>query len=126
MPTLQDLKRQRTLTNKAIGLQLGASPSTVGMILQGRHIMVYSDEDIARLADILGVTFERCWLAMCESYNEWRGTPGRIHQRVSELRAEVAQEMQEHRPDLGIKVPIPRQMTTIESVLVVDEHHRLC
>lgn len=95
------------------------------MILQGRHIRVYHDEEIDHLAHILGITFERCWFAMCESYNDFMKTPGATHQRADEVRAEVQAEMQEHMPELGIEVEAPREMAMIEGVLVVPEERRL-
>lgn len=125
MSTLQEIKKQRGLTNRAIGYHLNCSPSKAGMIMQGRYIHVYHDEDIDQLAYVLGITFERCWYAMCESYNQFAGTPGVEHQRADEIRAEVQTEMQEHMPDLGIEVQEPRAMTTIESVLIVPEERRL-
>jgi hypothetical protein len=122
---LQDIKQERGLKNRDIARALSCSTSKAGMILQGRHIHVYHDEDIEQLATILGITFERCWYAMCESYNQWRGTPGAIHERADEVRAEVQAELQGRVPDLPIEVQAPRQMTTIESSLVVPEERRI-
>lgn len=122
---LQEIKKQRGLTNKAIAYRLNCSRSKAGMILQGRYIGVYHDEEIEHLAHILGITFERCWYAMCESYNAFVGTPGAEHQRADEIRAEVQASMQEHMPDLGIEVEEPRAMATIESVLLIPEERRL-
>lgn len=122
---LQDIKKQKGLTNKDIARHLECSPSKAGMILQGRYIHVYHDEEIDRLAYILGITFERCWFAMCESYNDFMKTPGATHQRADEVRAEVQTEMQEHMPELGIEVEKARELAMIESVLVVPEERRL-
>ncbi len=118
MTTLQEIKKRNGQTNAAIGKELGCSAATAGMILQGRHIHVYQDHEIDRLAAILGITFERCWMAMCESYNAFRGTPGATHQRADELRAEVQVEY-------GFPVEEPRPLAMIESVLVVDEARRI-
>ena len=126
---LQQIKKENGLTNADIARSLGCSTSKVSTILQGRHIKVYRDTEIAQLAKALSnyntVTFERCWRAMCESYNQWCGTSGMEHQRADEFRAAVQAEMQEKMPDLGIQVEEPREMTTIESVLVVPEERRL-
>lgn len=51
MPTLKDFKEQRGLTNKQVGLALGCSASVASMVLQGRHIHVYTDEQIAKQAE---------------------------------------------------------------------------
>src|SRR5260221_10781379 len=92
MSTLKDIKKDNGLTNQDIARALGCSVSKVSMLLQGRHIRVISDKDIDRLAKALSnyhvVTFERCWYAMCESYNEWAETPGAEHQRFWEGSAE--------------------------------------
>ncbi len=128
MPTLQDIKKENGLTNVAIGKTLQCSPGKVGMILQGRYIHTFTDEEIAQLAQALSnyynITFERCWLAMCESYNEWAKTLGMEHERADELSARVQTDMQKKWPDLGIEVDKPRE-TAIESVLVVPEERRL-
>lgn len=119
MSTLQEIKKSRGLTNKSIGQALGVSASVAGMILQGRHINVYRDEQIAKLAQVLGITFERCWMAMQESYNEWRGTPGREHERTDEVRARV-------QDSLGLSVwEQPRPLATVEGCLVVPSARRL-
>ncbi|SRR6266513_3970669 len=91
MPTLQDIKKQRGLTNAAIGRALHVSASTAGMILQGRHIRTFHDEQISELASVLGITFERCWYAM-----------------------------QEHMPDLHITPEEPRLMTTVDGSVVIS------
>lgn len=109
MPTLQDIKKEHRLTNKDIGTAMGVSASTAGMMLQGRHIKVMNDIDIARLASALGVTFERCWLAMEQSYNAWAGQSlGTKHQRS----AEVA-----HQIDAAV-FPEPRN-SDVDSVFIV-------
>jgi transcriptional regulator with XRE-family HTH domain len=122
---LQDIKKQKGLTNKAVAYRLNCSSSKAGMILQGRYIHTYHDEEIDHLAHILGITFERCWFAMCESYNEFMKTPGAEHQRADEVRAEVQAEMQVTMPELGIEVEPPRELAMVESVLVVPEERRL-
>lgn len=122
---LQTIKKQAGLTNKDIGRQLDCSPSKAGGILQGWYLHIYLDEDIQQLADILGVTFERCWFAMCESYNELMHTPGAEHQRASEVRQGVQEEMQEQMPDLGVEVDVARELASVEGVLVVPEERRL-
>lgn len=114
MVTLQDFKKRQGLTNKQVGLALGCSASVAGMILQGRYIHVYHDEQIEQLAKVLGITFERCWLAMCESLNVWRGTPGVEHQRIDEIRAEVQAEM-------GLPVREPRSMAMVDGSTVVPQ-----
>lgn len=88
MSTLKDIKKDNGLTNQDIARSLGCSVSKVSTLLQGRHIHAISDEEIDRLATALSVTFERCWYAMCESYNEWAGTPGAEHKRFWEGSAE--------------------------------------
>lgn len=124
MTTLKEIKKQRGLTNTAIGHAIGVSASVAGMVLQGRHISVYHDEQIQKLANVLGITFERCWFAMCESYNQFMGTPGREHQRADELRFEVQTELKEL---TGLNVPVeePRQLAMVEGVVVVPEERRL-
>jgi hypothetical protein len=72
MTTLQDLKKQSDLTNAAVGRTLGVSTAKAGMILQGRYTSTYTDVEIEQLADVLGVTFERCWFAMCENWRRLR------------------------------------------------------
>ena len=121
MPTLQDFKKQQGLTNKQVGLALGCSAGVAGMILQGRHLHVYHDEEIQRLADILGITFERCWFAMCESLNNFMGTPGVEYQRADEIRQEVQEEMQVHMPELGIEIERARELAVIDGSLVVPQ-----
>lgn len=111
--TLQDLKRQRGLTNAQIGRMLGCSANTAGTILQGRHIHVYTDAEIEKLAQVLGVTFERCWMAMCESYNAWRGTPGAEHARYDVKKARVQAEM-------GVPVEQPRVWATVDSWQAIE------
>jgi len=123
MATLKTIKKQQGLTNTDVGNELGCSDNKASMILQGRHISVYHDEDIEKLAVVLGITFERCWLSMVESCNESRGTPGATHQRPDEIRAEVQTALKAKMPDVGIDVP--RDWTTIESVLVVPEDRRI-
>jgi plasmid maintenance system antidote protein VapI len=117
-PTLQDIKKQQGLTNAAIAKSLKCSVSKVSTLLQGRHIKAISDAEIAQLATALSVTFERCWMAMCESYNQWNGTLEMEHQRPSELRSEVFQKM-------GIEGAEPRPMAMVDSCLVVLEERRL-
>src|SRR6266516_5071443 len=117
MPTLQDIKKQRGLTNAAIGRALHVSASTAGMILQGRHIRTFHDEQISELASVLGITFERCWYAMQESYAHFMGTPA-PQQRADEFRYDVQREMQEHMPDLHITPEEPRLMTTVDGGVV--------
>jgi plasmid maintenance system antidote protein VapI len=119
MPTLQDIKKQRGFTNTAIGRALGVSASTAGMILQGRHIHTFHDEQIAQLADILGITFERCWYAMQESYEQFMGTPA-PQQRADEFRYGVHCEMREQMPDLHITPEEPRQMAIVDGSVVVS------
>lgn len=106
--TLQAIKKHCGLTNAAIGKMLGCSASTVGMILQGRHIHVFHDEQIQCLADILGITFERCWLAMVASYEQFVGRSGQEIQRVDEVKAQA-------QANLGFPVDEPRAWTVVES-----------
>jgi transcriptional regulator with XRE-family HTH domain len=74
MSTLQEIKKQRGLTNKALASQYGVSASVMGMILQGRHRATMQWSDIARLAALLGVTDVECDEAMTESYEAWKAT----------------------------------------------------
>ena len=122
---LQDIKKERGLKNRDIARALNCSPSKAGMILQGRYIHVYHDEEIEQLATLLGITFERCWFAMCESYNALLGTPGAEHERADEIRAEVQAELQERLPDVPIEIEVPREMATIEGSLLVPQERRI-
>lgn len=119
MPTLQEIKKQRKLTNADVGRALGVSASTAGMIMQGRHIRTFHDEQIAQLAKVLEITFERCWYAMQESYEQFMGVPA-PGQRADEFRYEVHCEMKEQMPDLSIKPEPPRQLATIEGNMGVS------
>lgn len=120
MATLQDIKKERKLTNAVIGKQLGCSASRVGMMLQGRHIHVIEDQEIERLAQILGITFERCWLAMQESYNVWSGSSlDANHARPAEFQYKVAQDM-----GLESFLDVPRS-TSIDGVMVVDASRQI-
>jgi plasmid maintenance system antidote protein VapI len=120
MPTLQDIKKERKLTNAAIGKSLGCCASTAGTIMQGRHIRTMNDKDIERLASVLGITFERCWLAMQESYNVWDGLPlDTEHERAQVLRYRVASEM-----GLEYTAPVPHN-STIDGVLVVESARQI-
>lgn len=123
MTTLQDIKKAAGLTNAAVGRALGCSPAKAGLILHGAHISVFTDEEIARLADVLGITFERCWLAMRESCNELAGTPGRAHQRSAERLAEVQVEMKERLPEIAHKIEVeqPRPWTEVDGTIVTPE-----
>lgn len=125
MTTLNAIKQQRNLTNVAIARALGVSPSTAGNIMRGTHAHTYSDEQIAHLADVLGITFERCWFAMCESYNEYMGTPGTTHIRASELRAQAETALLTKLPDVPIEVSTPRPLASVEGVVVVPEERRI-
>lgn len=125
MPTLKAIKQQRGLTNADIARALGCSPSTASAILQGCHKSTCTDQDIERLATILGITFERCWIAICESYNERMGTPGMQHERYSEGKARVAIELNEHMPDLNIPVEQPRELAMVEGSMVVPVERRI-
>lgn len=118
---LVDLKKEAGLTNAQIGRALGCSAGTAGNILHGTHIGVYSDIQIQRLANVLGVTFERCWYAMCESYNERMNTPGMQHQRASEVRARVEEALDKKMPDIGIEISTPRPLKTIEAISLIGE-----
>lgn len=121
MPTLLDLKKQAGLTHKQIGLALGCSASVASTILHGRHIKVISDKQIQQLADILGVTFERCWYSMCESYNQTYSTPGKQHQRASEVQAQVETALKRRMPDLPIEVSSPRPLATVEAIALIGD-----
>jgi plasmid maintenance system antidote protein VapI len=119
-PTLQSIKKSQRLTNKDIARSMGISASTVGMMLQGRHMHAIEDETIQRLADALDITFERCWLAMQESYNEWSGKPlDTKYERPAEMQYRVATNMQ-----MEDAFDKPRS-TNIDGVLVVAESHRI-
>lgn len=115
MATLLDLKARSGLTNEEVGRALGVSRSTAGDILHGRHIQVISDAAIQQLADALGITFERAWLAMEESANQVHGTPGRRHQRASEIRMQAELVLKVRMPELAITVSTPRPMTVVEA-----------
>ncbi len=123
MTTLLDLKKQCGLTNKQIGQRINRSATTVGNILHGTHTRTYTDEDIERLADILGVTFERCWYAMCESTNEYYNRPGEVYERHSEglYRAEL--ELREEWPDRqwNYEPHPPRALATVDATILLDE-----
>lgn len=110
--TLQEIKRGCGLTNKDVAKALRCSASKAGTILQGRHIAVYSDEDIQQLANILEITFERCWYAMCASHNAWAGTPEKEHIRMSERWAEVQGQM-------GLPVEQPRELATVDGYIAI-------
>lgn len=118
MSTLQQLKKQNNLTNTAIAKSLNCSTSKASTLLQGRHIKAISDGEIEQLALALSVTFERCWMAMCESYNEWNGTPGMQHERPSEFREAVQQKY-------NLPAQEPRPMAMVDSCLVVPEERRV-
>lgn len=125
MTTLKAIKKQRNLTNAGIGRALGVSANVAGHTLQGRHISVMHDSEIEQLATILNITFERCWLAMVESINEFRGTPGASYQRADETRKEAQVWLQHKMPDVDIAIEEPRAWTEIEGVLVVPEERRI-
>lgn len=112
MPTLREIKKQQCFTNAYIGRALGVSQSVASMILQGRHIRVYHDEQIQLLAD------ERCWYAMRESYQESIGHPAPEY-RADELRKEVRIEMRQKMPELCVVIEEPRHLAVIDSFVVV-------
>jgi hypothetical protein len=118
MTTLQEIKKRNGQTNAVIGKALGCSAGKAGMILQGRHLSVYGDDEIEKLAVVLGITFERCWMAMCESINAFMGTPNAPHQRYDERMAETQGE-------LGLPVDEARPLAMVEGVLVVEEARRI-
>ncbi len=122
---LKTIKKSQHLTNADVGKALGVSANVAGMILQGRHMSVMHDADIEKLAIVLGITFERCWLAMVESINEFRGTPGAMHQRADEVKKDAQVWLNNKNPELGIEIEEPRAMATIDSVLVVPEERRI-
>lgn len=124
MPSLQDLKALIPgLTNKKIGDALGCSEGKAGQIIRGLHINVYYDEDIQQLAAILRCTFERCWYAMCESYNQWRiangMTPMEQIERPSVLRQRVQEAMNRSPRFPTVPVDPVRPMTEVESFIDV-------
>lgn len=129
MTTLTDFKKAAGLTNAQIGRALGCSTSKAGYILRGAYTRTFSDAEIAKLAEVLGITFERCWMSMCESYNEHAGTPGASHQRYAERVAQVQADMKERLPELAHKIERvmeqPRAWAEVESVLVVPEERRI-
>jgi len=116
MTTLREIKKQQGFTNAYIGRALGVSPSVVSMILQGRHIHVYHDEQIQQLANTLNITFERCWYAMQESYAKSMKRPAPQY-RADQLRESVQGEMQEQ--FLSVEVEQARQLATVESFVVL-------
>lgn len=122
LTTLQQIKKQNSLTNTDIARSLQCSVSKVSTLLQGRHIKAISDAEIEQLAHALSnyhtVTFERCWMAMCESYNEWKGVSGIEHKRSSEVMKDVSEEY-------NLPVYEPRPMAMVDSCLVVPEERRL-
>ena len=95
------------------------------MILQGRHISVMHDTDIEKLASVLNITFERCWLALVESINEFRGTPGVEHQRADEVKKDAQVWLNNKMPALSIEIEEPRAMTMIDGSLVIPKERRL-
>jgi plasmid maintenance system antidote protein VapI len=120
MKTLQDIKKERGLTNKTIAQSLQCSTSKVGMMLQGRHIRAISDREIEQLAQALDVTFERCWLAMVASYNQWAGKPlDTLYERSDEMQYRIAQEMK-----LEQYCEVPRG-TSIDGSLVIEASRQI-
>lgn len=119
MPTLLDLKKQAGLTHKQVGLALGCSAGVASDLLHGRHILVISDERIQQIAMVLGITFERCWYGMCESYNQTYGTPDKQHQRASEVQAQAEITLKVRMPDLSIEVSSPRPLVTVEAIVLI-------
>lgn len=119
--TLVHLKKIAALTNAQIGRALGCSAGTASNILHGTHIHTYTDEQIQKLADVLGITFERCWYAMCESYNERMKTPGKQHQRASELRMQAEMIVSKKMPDLAIEISMPRPLATVDAISLIGE-----
>jgi transcriptional regulator with XRE-family HTH domain len=115
---LKDIKKQQGLTNKDIATSLHCSVSTVGMILQGRHIKTISDTELDALAQSLSITFERCWLAMQESYNEWAGTPGAEHRRFWDAGNEYI-------TGLGLLPHELRPFAEIEGSLVISAERQI-
>lgn len=120
---LVDLKKEAGLTNAQIGRALGCSAGTAGNILHGTYTSTYSDEQIQKLADVLGVTFERCWYAMCESANERMNTPGKQHQRASERLYEAEIGLRKKWPDRDWRGEprVPRPLKTIEAISLIGE-----
>jgi plasmid maintenance system antidote protein VapI len=109
--TLQDLKKQSGLTHRALGRALQCSASKASAIIQGRHLPTMRDEDIQKLAAVLGCTFERCWLAMCTSYNLLMGLPPDTqHERYDAGR-------QRYYPLFGIPVE-PVRDSTVEGQVI--------
>lgn len=119
MPTLTDIKKQQKLTNADIAKRIGCGAAKAGMVMQGRHIKAMNDEDIEQLAQALSITFERCWLAMQESYNQWAGKPaGTTYERSLEAQYRVATEMGQQYLDQ------PRS-TAIDGVFVIDSSRQI-
>lgn len=124
MNNLIQIKKDRGLTNAQIGRAIGRSAATAGSIMHGSHIHTYSDEAIQRLADVLQITFERCWYAMCESANETYGTPGKQHHRASEYYVAAAENLSERLPELRERLERvtvqPRPLATVEAISYIE------
>jgi plasmid maintenance system antidote protein VapI len=66
--TLQELRQQKFRTVKAFAEVWGCSPSTGSNILNGRHHLVFTREEILRLAILFGVSFDKCVQAADETF----------------------------------------------------------
>jgi transcriptional regulator with XRE-family HTH domain len=66
--TLQDLRKAKFKTVKAFAEAYGVHPSTASALLRGKHNMVLTRQDVQRLADLFGVSFEECVKATDESF----------------------------------------------------------
>jgi len=70
--TLQDLRKSKYKTIKQFAMAYGCSASKASMILQGRHQMVLSKDDVVKLAALFEVPFESCVKACDASYAEFK------------------------------------------------------
>lgn len=68
MATLADLQQKKFSTIKAFAEAYGVSPSTASIILKGKHHRTFTRNDIQRLADIFGVSFQECVMAADETF----------------------------------------------------------
>lgn len=123
MSTLTELKRTQGLKNKDIAEAFQCGLGKAGMILQGRYIHTFTDQEIERLAGVLGVSFARCWLSMQESYEAFMQSPA-PQERSDEIRARVQKDvLRQFKPAM---IPLeeeqePRSLT-VDGALVAPLH----
>ncbi|HEY4388544.1 MAG TPA: hypothetical protein VGN34_29180 [Ktedonobacteraceae bacterium] len=62
---------------------------------------------------------------MCESCNQFEGTPGTQHQRADEVKVWAQRALLERMPDLPIEIEEARELATIEGSFVVPAERRI-